>query len=197
MLRKAKNKKNGNHPTILSRWKAQESYRKSLAKHNIGEKESCFTTELLWRTTTTQVRKLNEYKIQSIGFSRQMLKDLNYLAWSAVTAPANSRMWSFMVPCTQNTHRSVRHEQHSLLTSTNMQCVLVAQELNGSGLQRHHCAHENCQSSGQPCHLLAGLFHTHFQSTRTRSTTWTARPSPRRHCTPSISSRSCTVDKQR
>ena len=39
MLRKAKNKKNGNHPTILARWKAQESYRRSLAEHNIGEKE--------------------------------------------------------------------------------------------------------------------------------------------------------------
>ena len=39
MPRKAKNKKNGIHPTILSRWKAQESYRTSFAKHNNGEKE--------------------------------------------------------------------------------------------------------------------------------------------------------------
>ena len=39
MQRVAKNKKNGNRPTILSRWKAQESCRTSLAKHNIGEKE--------------------------------------------------------------------------------------------------------------------------------------------------------------
>ena len=31
---------------------------------------------------------------------------------------------------------------------------LTAQEL-----QRHHCAHENSQSSGPPCHFLAGLFH--------------------------------------
>ena len=37
--------------------------------------------------------------------------------------------------------------------------MLVAQELNGSGLQRHHCARENSLSSGQPCHLFAGLFH--------------------------------------
>ena len=36
MQRKAKKK---NLPTILSRWKAQESYRTSLAKHDIGEKE--------------------------------------------------------------------------------------------------------------------------------------------------------------
>ena len=53
--------------------------------------------------------------------------------------------------------RGVHHEQYSLLTSTNMKCVLVAPELNGSGLQRHHCAHEKSLSSGQPCHLLAGL----------------------------------------
>ena len=38
--------------------------------------------------------------------------------------------------------------------------VLVVQELNGSGLQRHHSAHENSQSSGQPFHLFAYLFHT-------------------------------------
>ena len=36
--------------------------------------------------------------------------------------------------------------------------VLVAQELYGSGLQPHLCVHENCESSGQPCHLLTGLF---------------------------------------
>ena len=33
---KAKKK---NHPTILSRWKAQQSYRSSLEKHGIGEKD--------------------------------------------------------------------------------------------------------------------------------------------------------------
>ena len=36
MLRKAKKK---NHPTTLSRWKAQLSFRTSLAEHGIGEKE--------------------------------------------------------------------------------------------------------------------------------------------------------------
>ena len=36
--------------------------------------------------------------------------------------------------CTQNTHpqRASHHVQYSLLTSTNMKCVLVARELNGS-----------------------------------------------------------------
>ena len=43
---KAKNKKNGNHPTILAKWKAQESYRRSLAEHNIGEKEIMFYDQI-------------------------------------------------------------------------------------------------------------------------------------------------------
>ena len=45
--------------------------------------------------------------------------------------------------------------------------------------------------------LLVSTSPSHFQSTTTRSTTWTARPYPRRHCTPSTSSRIYTVDKQR
>ena len=39
MLKKARQRKHGSHPTILSRWYEQEGYRKSLAKHNVGEKE--------------------------------------------------------------------------------------------------------------------------------------------------------------
>ena len=40
---KGRQEKHGNHPTLLSRWFAQEGYRKSLEEHNIGEKKSCFT----------------------------------------------------------------------------------------------------------------------------------------------------------
>ena len=39
MLRKAQNKENGHHPTILSRWKADEEHRKSSVFIGIGEKE--------------------------------------------------------------------------------------------------------------------------------------------------------------
>ena len=39
MLKKARQKKHGRHPTILSRWYADEEYRKSLAAHNIGEQQ--------------------------------------------------------------------------------------------------------------------------------------------------------------
>ena len=35
----SKTRKHGSHPTILSRWNEQEAYRKSLAEHNVGEKE--------------------------------------------------------------------------------------------------------------------------------------------------------------
>ena len=56
MLIKAKKEKNGNHPTILSRWKADEEYRKSV--------------QIVLENTTIQLRNLNEYEIQSIGLSR-------------------------------------------------------------------------------------------------------------------------------
>ena len=39
MLKKARQSKHGNHPTILSRWYDQEEYRKSLAEHKLREKE--------------------------------------------------------------------------------------------------------------------------------------------------------------
>ena len=39
ILKKARQSKHGSHLTILSRWYEQEGYRKSLADHNIGEKE--------------------------------------------------------------------------------------------------------------------------------------------------------------
>ena len=39
MLKKARQTKHGGHPTILARWYADKRYRRSLAEHNIGEKE--------------------------------------------------------------------------------------------------------------------------------------------------------------
>ena len=46
MQRKAKNKKNGNHPTILSRWKADAEYPKSLGFIGIGQKEIMFHDQI-------------------------------------------------------------------------------------------------------------------------------------------------------
>ena len=53
--------------------------------------------------------------------------------------------------------RSVHHEHYSLLTSTNMKYVLVAQDVMSCSI---FCARENSLSSRQPCHLLAGLYLT-------------------------------------
>ena len=39
--------------------------------------------------------------------------------------------------------RSVHLTSATVFSQAQITCVLVAQELNGSGLQRHHCAHEN------------------------------------------------------
>ena len=39
MLKKARQEKHGSHPTMRSRWYEQEGYRRSLAEHNVGEKE--------------------------------------------------------------------------------------------------------------------------------------------------------------
>ena len=39
MLYEARQEKHGSHPTSLARWYAQEQYRDSLAKHNIGERD--------------------------------------------------------------------------------------------------------------------------------------------------------------
>ena len=39
MLKKARQGKHGDHPTIFLRWYEQQGYRKSLAEHNIGERE--------------------------------------------------------------------------------------------------------------------------------------------------------------
>ena len=63
MPRKAKKLKNGNHPTILSRWKAQESYRTSLAKHNIGEKEIMLHDRIALNNHDYTATKADEYKI--------------------------------------------------------------------------------------------------------------------------------------
>ena len=46
------------------------------------------------------------------------------------------------------------------------------------------CAHKRIRHQVSHVPLLVSSASPHFQSTTTRSTTWTARSSPRRHCTP-------------
>ena len=63
--------------------------------------------------------------------------------------PKEEELRSFSVSSADYVHRihtrGVHHEHYSLFTSTNMHCVLVAQEL-----QRHLCADGKSLSSGQP-----------------------------------------------
>ena len=262
MLRKAKKSKNGYHPTILSRWTAQASYRRSLVEHNIGEKNDarppCFGKSRLhsyeswtdtnfkaldspdnhWWTSTTSTttprlcfskKRMSATTRRVYGGNEAVLQTSSSEQTNASKSESAirrkwrpwSRCWSenkmemvqraarkpaayyvfvvlvmaeflttkleFMVVAFFKAWRKavsdnlfifehavsdcrnvvptirtccVHHEHYSLLASTNMQCVLVAQELNGSGLQRHHRAHEKSLSSGQPCHLLAGLYLT-------------------------------------
>ena len=58
--------------------------------------------------------------------------------------------------CVHRIHTgSVYHEHKSLLTSTDHICACGSRLKHE--LQRHLCVHEYSLSSGQPCHLLAGL----------------------------------------
>ena len=65
MLKKARQAKLGNHPTILSRWYEQEGYRKSLAEHNIVEKEVMFFDRIALERhdyTATKAERLQNAK---------------------------------------------------------------------------------------------------------------------------------------
>ena len=65
MLKKARQGKHGNHPTILSRWYEQEGYRKSLAEHNIGEKKVMFFDRIALERhdhTATKAERLQNAK---------------------------------------------------------------------------------------------------------------------------------------
>ena len=78
MLKKARQQKHGRHPTILPRLYASQTYRDSL--HAIGwrdKRTKVMSTESPWRSTSASPQELKEFKIRSIGFSRQMQKDLS------------------------------------------------------------------------------------------------------------------------
>ena len=102
--------------------------------------------------------------------------------------------YPFQTKTSQETSKSLRKFLEPTVFSqarTCNACLFVAQEL-----QRDHGAHGNSSVIWSVISLLVSSTSSQFQCTTTRSTTWTARPSPRRHCTPSTSSRTFTVDKQ-
>ena len=90
--------------------------------------------------------------------------------------------------CTQNTHPQRAWRTHSLFTSTHeCECVHVAQVK--MVYLYHLCAPERIHL--QVSHVTTMLVvpaPSHFQTTIARSTVWTARPSPRQHCTPTTTS---------
>ena len=60
MLKKARQGKHGNHPTILSRWYEQEGYRKVIGGAQCWRKGShAFPIASLLKDTTFQIRELN------------------------------------------------------------------------------------------------------------------------------------------
>ena len=66
MLKKARHNKHGNHPTIFSRSYEQEGYRKSLAEHNIGEKEIMLYDRIALERhdyTATKAERLQNVKL--------------------------------------------------------------------------------------------------------------------------------------
>ena len=65
MLKIARQSKHGSHPTILSRWYDQEEHRKSLAEHNIAEKEITFYDRIALERhdyTATRAERLQNAK---------------------------------------------------------------------------------------------------------------------------------------
>ena len=109
----------------------------------------------------------------------------------------------------QGVHRihthSVHDVQYSLLTSTNMKCVLLWLKLNGSDVRNVASlrAQKN-PSSGQPCHPLAGLYHTfsfpvchnrqhHLDSTTFSKTTLYTKNHSRKNLFPKLPGRKATL----
>ena len=71
MLKKARQKKHGNHPTILSRWYPQRIVQDFTVRHRVGKKKTqCCMTELPRRSISSSQHKQRAFKIRSIGFSR-------------------------------------------------------------------------------------------------------------------------------
>ena len=66
MLRKARQKKHGNHPTILSRWYGQEDLGSHWRSTILAKRKSCFSVASLLKDTTIQLRKLNGSERQTL-----------------------------------------------------------------------------------------------------------------------------------
>ena len=114
MQRAAKNNKNGNHPTILSRRKADEEYQKSLGLIGIGEEE---------------IRMYDQIALENHD---------NIATKAERTQCSNHCIMN-------NTVFSQARTCNVCLRFKNCSVIIVRMK--------------TVQSSGQPCHLLVGLFN--------------------------------------
>ena len=68
MLKKARQENHGSHQTILSRWYEQEEYRKSLAEHDIGEREVMLFDRIVLERHDYSYESRTVAERQNIGF---------------------------------------------------------------------------------------------------------------------------------
>ena len=68
MRGKARQSKHGSHPTILSRWYAQENTEIRWRSTILAKKKFCFTTASLLNDMITQLHELNGCRTPNIGF---------------------------------------------------------------------------------------------------------------------------------
>ena len=68
MLRKAKNIKDGNHPTILSRWQADEEYRESLGFFGIWERNHALRPKCCGETWLYSYESWTNTKFKALGY---------------------------------------------------------------------------------------------------------------------------------
>ena len=78
-LKKARQEKHGSHPTILSRWYAQENTEIRWRSTILAKKKSCFSIASLLKDTTKQLHELNGCRTPNIGF----------LVWMRMDGPQN------------------------------------------------------------------------------------------------------------
>ena len=79
MLKKARQTKHGNHPTILSRWVRTRRSRKSLPEHHIGEKEVMLFDRIALERhdfTATKAERLQNAKHWTLRLNADGLKSL-------------------------------------------------------------------------------------------------------------------------
>ena len=169
----------GNKDRLLNR------ARSDLAKRELHVESLNKCIHDLQKRTEAQNRALHDVQNEFVESRREQTRLQEELLRKVYTEYTPTACMTYKTVCSQ--------------ARTDMKRVLVAQERNGSVALYHLCAPERIRH--QVSHVIPLLVSSTsplFQSTTARSTTWTARPSPRRRCTPrATSSRAPTKKLQR